>query len=205
MSEGEKIKFCTISAPRRFFQIEDTLMHSDHWSDDLPNCQWAIRDAFWTMFDGASEATLFAAAKKFVDVLKENSESYIKTYSRNFFIPVMLEKMSENDANFVKDYFFGAMSDGIDIDLLSAVQGLDRYIVEDEVNRYVDPLVKAMLKKDNDAISKKIRKYLESSAISVDRIQDFITQRLIVWRNGIKQDSHKEMLTSIIDYREFPF
>ena len=150
-------------------------------------------------------------AQRFVTILKEGATVFIFSYSRAFFRMSDLQHLSLDEGQLVKDYFFDQIKRGlIDEALILALSGIGKYLLQDEVSSFVDPLVKTMCFPDTENVKKAAReRIIEESRRMEETILNNLKTRLGQWihmyhsQEDSEHASLVEILKSSLD--EVPF
>ena len=101
---------------------------------------------FRKSMEAANEKIKEKATKKFVKILKEDAEELVFSYGEAFFRMSDLAHLSDDEKKLVKEHFFERIKDEYANETLiqDVLPGIGLYIHPAEVNRFVDPLVRAM-------------------------------------------------------------
>lgn len=135
---------------------------------------------FRNSFEQASDHLKQKVAQNFVKIIKEESDQYLFAYGKLFFRASDMQYLSKDDIEITKNYLFGRLENDLE-GWLSTITGIGNFISDDEVNKFVDTLVRAVNSNDMD-LSINVEKRLidEGSAVS-DSVKGKFLKRLNDW------------------------
>jgi hypothetical protein len=208
MHEGQISQFLLSSAPNRFFSLLERENHISDFEEiiEISAIKSALRETFRTIVKDASGNIRTQVAQKFISVLKEGSQQYIKEYARNFFNSSDLEFLDQDDREFAQDFLIAEMTSNIDELLLESVRELPVHLNIADVNNFVDPLVRKFISTKEESFKGTIRKYLSDGITSKgDALHDKVTKRISAWKESTKNNELAREFGRIIEAREIPF
>ncbi|MCW3133153.1 MAG: hypothetical protein N2V78_02340 [Methanophagales archaeon] len=170
----------------------------------------AYIQCYRTAFEQAPKALKKKVMDKFVKMLKEESDSIILPYEIAFVRGSDLQYLPQSDAQLVADHLVGRMQTGVTEPLLEALEGIGTFLTESSVNRFVDPLVKAVLRSSDSNLRRLARNRLVSEWYRMPSVIDNLTKaRLDAWIDlyrGQDQVGYVEILEEIkAEREEIPF
>lgn len=170
----------------------------------------AYIQCYRTAFEQAPEALKRKVMGKFVKMLKEESDSIILPYEIAFVRGYDLQYLPQLDAQLVADHFVGRMQTGVTEPLLEALEGIGGFLLENNVDRFVDPLVKAVLHSRDSNLKRLARNCLVSEWFRMpSAIASLMKARLDAWISHYRerdQAGYVETLEGIkAELEEIPF
>jgi hypothetical protein len=179
MSNFEINKLLKITLPKKYLAMAE---ESPPWGKDFD----LLSHCFRVAFESAPEETRIQISRRFIQIVKEESEYTISTYTDAFFRAKDLEFLTTSELAVAKDYLFSRLDKQVDINLVKIVQGMGLYLCKEEVDKFIDPLIQAVLRtsgSEHELVAKEARETLEWEAYSMtDReIQKEYVERLQEW------------------------
>jgi len=147
---------------------------------------------FRTAFNHAPEDLKRKVTRKFVEMLKKESDQVILPYGKAFVRGSDLEYLTESDASLVVQHFLGRMQDGLDRMLIDALTGIGRFIPYESVSRFVDPFVRGVVARFDDELRRPAQERLLAEWRRMPHeIGDQVVERIDDW---VKFYSEKDLL-----------
>ncbi len=172
--EIERLLFSIL--PERYLALLDDEFAPGHAFGSFAGC-------FRAAVDGASDAVKAKAAKWFVSLLKEESDRAVFSYGTAFLRASDLEHLTPNERTLVKEHLLSRLKNDTSPPLLTAIAGIGKFLVEADVNAFVDPLVK--LACSGDRLAARGREVLENEySRTRGELDSVILKRLTAWENA---------------------
>jgi hypothetical protein len=134
--------------------------------DRIEHLPMSFSICFRTAFEQASNELKKKISQNFVRIIKEESDRFLFAYGKLFFRASDMQYLSQDDIEITKNYLFGRLENDLE-GWLSTIAGIGSFISDDEVNKLVDILVRAVNSNDMDlSITAEKRLIDEGSAIS---------------------------------------
>jgi hypothetical protein len=124
--------------PERYFFLSE----SDAFEEDTSEAMARLARLYVDAYKTASEPVQKKVAKRYVAVLREEAGWRVTTYDERFFRGYFLAHLSDGERKLVKDHFFSRTAEGQVPALLDPSEGLSAYLRANEVNRFLDPIVR---------------------------------------------------------------
>jgi hypothetical protein len=105
----------------------------------------ALKSCFRLAFKVANDDIKRQVAAEFVRVLKNEGEAVIRSYEGGLFIGSEFDHFDSDSLALVKAHFLARMKQDLTIDLLRAIEGLEKHILPSEVVEFLDPLIRSSL------------------------------------------------------------
>jgi len=142
----------------------------------------ALEECFRAAFDLASDETKRKTAAQFVRIIKEEGSRVVDTYGTAFFRASDLNYVPADDADLVKQHLLDRIQSSLDARLLTATEGIGTFLAGNEVNKFVDPLVKAMCSSRDASLNEKAHQCLKFERLNTStEVHKKIIQRLGEW------------------------
>ena len=129
--------------------IPNAYMDSLQEMDPIAHLPKSLTICFRTAFEQASPELKKKVAQNFVKIIKEESDQFLFAYGKLFFRAPDMQYLSANDIEITKNYLLGRLENDIE-GWLSTIAGISKYISDEDVNKLVDPLVRAVNGNDMD-------------------------------------------------------
>lgn len=169
--EVERLIFSIL--PQRYLELMDSEFSPDHVLDSFADC-------FRAAVDCGSDNLKTKAAKWLVSLLKEEDERAVFSYGTAFLRASDLKYLSPNEQNLVKQHLLARLNSNTTMSLLTAVTGIGEFLVKEDINAFVDPLVKLVT--SNDRLAAESRKVLEGVHFQTPQaLEQLIAERLKAW------------------------
>jgi hypothetical protein len=160
--------------PARYFELAGS--EYPDW-DSMQRLVGLFRSAF----ESAQPATKKKVAGRMVDLLREASGDVVTAYEENLFRASDLAFIDEPDQTMVKEHLLARMGEGLTLELLTAASGLEPFLKEDDVNAFVDPLLRPAVA-GNTELGRQARTRLEEASFYTGtRVDERILARLDRW------------------------
>jgi len=151
--------------------------------------QWpdaAVLQGHARLFRAAVDVASLSVKKKvmarYVTVLKEEPGAVVRVYEEEFFRAPDLEFVENADRDIVKAHLFSGLQDDVSVGLLAAARGIGKWIHKDDVNRFVDPLVRAAVANSDESVRKGAEELLRAEADHTpEEVDPAIIDRLNAW------------------------
>lgn len=156
------------------------------------NTPGRLERSFRIAFDNASINLQQEVTKKFVSVLKEESDEILLPYETAFFRAYDLRHLDKDDIQLVKDHLLSRM-DNPTLELLNAVKGLILYIEIEDAGRFTDLLTRIIPNyKDENLIRSAIECLIIDRSKIADDVRKKIVIRLDVWIPHLRKHQRTE-------------
>lgn len=172
--ELERLMFKIL--PERFLFSSEWGEHSEHFISSYKEC-------FRTAFNLSSRDIKIKVAERHAKAIKEDSGDTLVAYGTIYFRAEYFEYMNDFDLNLVKTYQLTRLGKNVDLDILTALAGIGIFLDKNDINAFIDPLLKTIIRKDNPPHLKSIiRIFLtnEMHATSPE-IDELILGRVDYW------------------------
>ncbi len=156
--------------------------------------------------DIATDPVKVKVAKRFVTILKEEADTIVFSYGTAFFRLSDLCHVSPDEALLVKEHYFGRLKDGVTRELIIALDGIGTYLKNEEVLRFVDPLVRAICFGQSGDVKGYARDRLSDEYMRMGGNR--IVTRFDDWSNMFRSRGNEEMATVVEDLKasmDIPF
>lgn len=153
----------------------------------------ALESAFRIGFNAADEGTKFQAMQRYVKLLKEAGGSVITQYEDAFLLGHDLAYLTEADREMVKKRLLSRLGKEKTALIIAVVEGLAKYLHQEEVNDFVDPLVRLAIWAKTSDVKSSARSALEQYPSVTSAEQDkWISQRLEEWARHVEGQHNAE-------------
>jgi hypothetical protein len=194
--------------PDRYFEIQE--------DDPFPhfNLMSHLTRAFRIVFETVSDEAKQRVAGRFVQVLREADGDRVLSYGAAFFRPADLPYVSPAYLPLVKQHLYARMAPALDSEDLDYIRGVESYLSVDEVNLWLDPIVRTLISAvAPEAMKNAVRDYLIGSANKPTdpNVEDAIEKRLGEWERHLKNQNRLDDASVIEDAKSdfstnrFPF
>lgn len=180
------------------------------WEDEFApiHLLGSLVACFRTAFDQIDETGKKKVAKRFVSILKEESDQAVKSYGTAFFRATDLAYLPETEVSLVKDHLLSRCKNDPSVHLLDSLSGIGGYLKEKEIVPYVDALVRVLTSRK--PFAGHARKVLEAEYKNTSSNTDKkVANRLGQWMNMYKErgsNEKAELLEQLkLLYDEIPF
>jgi hypothetical protein len=188
--------------PGRFLEME-AAMDRDEAFDD-PETLGRLRKAYRILFEGASNEARSKSVARFVRSLREDDGGRVLSYSRAFLRASDLEYTPEAQRAIVVQHLLARLGDGVSHDLLQQITELPRYLPDDAIDDWLDPMIRALLspsvaKNLKEAIRKHLIDSWEYTSAKADHL---IERRFDGWIKALEQRgtaSDAELIIAVKD------
>lgn len=138
-------------------------------------------DLYQSAFDYAPDDVKRAAMSAYVKVLREASGPRVQIYERQFFQGSHLSWVAPDDLDLAKKHLLSQLEDA-DVALLEAARGVGGYLAEDEVDDFIDPLVRVCIRYRNRPQGAAARKLIVGEySHTPSEIDEAIVSRIDSW------------------------
>ncbi len=152
-------------------------------------------------FNNSDDMLKKKVARWFIRILKEGSSEEVTTYFASFFRSNDFKYYSKENIDLVKIYLFSLLNDSPSSSLLTVLPGITEFMVENEVNKLVDPLIQAIV--SGSHIEKESRDFISGEYLnSPINIGKNISARLNDWIEHLESKDRKESLDLIKTYKD---
>ena len=148
----------------------------------------ALQAAFRAAFEFATEEIKRRVMKRYVTILKEESGDLVREYEEAFVCAPDVQFLDPNDAALVKTHLLARLAEDASIPVLKIVDGLARFATRDDINKFVDPLVRLAHRSRSAPLSQTATQVLRRAYFSTTEEQDsWIIERLDAWVKMYKE------------------
>jgi hypothetical protein len=211
MKETEKARLLTSVLPNRYFEVDEAY-RSDPFDADpsTADSQQRLCECFRSAFALSSSDTKAKAAHCFVVILMEEGEYKVLTYETAFFRADDLGVLPQNEAALVRKHLISRLGKQIDLSLIQAAQGIEKFVSVSEVNDIVDPMIRTVV---NGAKQEPLRAeartrlgefWTNLSGDQLDRLKNRFSEWISHYEKQGKSDQ-AQVLMEIKESFELPF
>jgi hypothetical protein len=214
MRESERERLITSVLPNRYFEVDEAYRNSNPFDVDPSTLddQERLCECFRTAFTLSSVNTRARAAHNFVVILMEETEYKVLTYETAFFRAHDLENLPSNEVALVKKHIMSRLGKQLDLDLslVKAVQGIEKFVSEDEVNEIADPMIRLVVNASKpEALKTEARTRLSEFWNHLEGAEfERLSNRLKEWTSFFEKqgkDDQAQVLTALRESLEIPF
>ena len=185
-----------VGIPERYFTVV-----ASEFGDSTTTPQTLAR-LFRTAFDGAPEPVRHSASARYVTLVKEGSGYQVAAYQENFFRASDLAYIDEVDRPLIRTHLLAQLKEGVSEGLLTAMTGIESHLSIEDVDEYVDPLVRAATT-GTEPIRSIARERLTSVALHAPAaVTTEIGRRLGSWAEITESRGAQEIADDIRGIRE---
>ncbi len=131
--------------------------------------------------------------KRYVTVLMEEPGSRVKAYEEEFFRAPDLEFVDKKSAEVIKAHLLSRLGDDANVRLLEAAEGIGPFLSKQDVDPFVDPLVRLMIGPPTEALSRSAKRVLIGESHTTPRaIDPTIVVRLDNWIEMFEDEGQDE-------------
>jgi len=154
------------------------------------------------------------AANEFVKTIKQRGDGIINIYLKYLFKALQIKYLPVEDQLFTVIYLFSLLKQEVNEPIISAVEGIGIYLDKDNLDSFIDPLVRSMtfLKHETRTPVERLRSCFESEyKILRDDIKFPAIQRMYVWSSFLKEKDRVDdanfiyTIASSFDMEDIPF
>ena len=202
MPRAEIRRLLLVTIPNRYFEQDAEEWSPAHFARALAIC-------FRTAFDAADDSIKSEVTKKFTSVLREESEYLVLAYETTFFRCSDLKYVDPASHPMVITHILTRAKERPAAVLLSAMQGIGRFVSPDEASELVDIGVRAGVMNLDADMRNAGRALVVGEWLNVrDAVDERFRSRLTDWENHFErrgEAGHLELIRSIIDDCDVPF
>lgn len=176
------------------FEVErilTSIIPKRHWQLDEETekeAMDALEKGFRITFDISSQEIKTKTTKSFVKLLKNGSAREISWHELNFFRASDLQFLNPEEISLVKQHLFSVTERGISEDILIMLQGIGKYIQSNEIEKFIDPIIRILVTAQRKGFHENIRDFLIAEQDNMDfKIQDGIVSRVRAWSGNFHQ------------------
>ena len=137
---------------------------------------------FWAAFNLAIEELKAKVMKKYVSILKEESERIVFSYEKAFLRAKDLKYLSEKEISLVKEHLLSRFKEDSTGELLNTLSGIGAFLKSNEVTDFVDYLVRLIIYHKNAGKKIEAKERLKSEyELASSEIDSKINARLDDW------------------------
>ena len=137
---------------------------------------------FWAAFNLANEELKTKVIKKYVTILKEESERIVFSYEKAFLRAKDLKYLSEKDISLVKEHLLSRFKEDSNGELLNTLSGIGTFLKSNEITDFVDPLVRLIIYHNDIDKKNEAKERLKSEyELASSEIDGKINARLDDW------------------------
>jgi hypothetical protein len=153
---------------------------------------------FRAAFEVAEEGTKRKVMARYVSVLKEEPGPSVQVYEEEFFRGSDLEYVDEAERGMVKAHLFARLKDEPNRKLIAAAVGIGRWLESDDVEPFVDPLVRTAVSASDGRLALSARALLSNAARQTPADLDpEIVQRLKDWE-GFYEEREAQLSVDVV-------
>jgi predicted DNA-binding antitoxin AbrB/MazE fold protein len=189
--ELEQLLFTVL--PKRHFEVIGNMEAEYNYGDPDSSTHYyrisiSLEDCYRKAVSQASEKVKIKAAKRYVEILRQESELVVIRYGQGLFKALDLIYLSEGERNIVKQYIASNLKENVK-DWLAPLEGIGKHLTQEDVVSFLDPLIRAYVLCDDDD-SKNIKNVIISQIILAnDALQDVAIKRINDWIDRHKKQS----------------
>jgi hypothetical protein len=127
--------------PDRFFEIEENWEGDYNIDTSDEEKQTNLSRCFRTTFEMVPVEVRQKAAKKFVQVLRQEGEHKVLSYETAFFQAADLQYLPPTDATLAKQHLLARLTKSPSALVLKTSKGISKYLIKDDIGSVVDALV----------------------------------------------------------------
>ena len=143
--ELERERLLVKVIPKRYFELDESLGQDLFSGEFVAETQDRLSQCFRSAMSVASEETKKKVMRNFVAILKEEDQHKVLTYETAFFKASDLKYLPPADAMLVKEHLLSRLSKEVELPLLKTIEGLAEFVASDDIQRVVDPMIRAMV------------------------------------------------------------
>ena len=181
-------------------------LQDDVFDENLAHLPDSFSLCFRIAFEQATDNIQKKVAQNFVRIIKEESQGFLFAYGKAFFRASDMTYLVQDDIDITKKYLLARLENDVD-GWLATISGISPFLVEDDVNKFVDPLVKAVNSRDNQS-NLNAEKLLIEEGFRAFGITTEILKRLDSWINFYRerdQNIYAEKIEHIRADIDIPF
>jgi len=160
-------------------------LQDDVFDEKLAHLPVSFSLCFRIAFEQATDNIKKKVAQNFVRIIKEESQGFLFAYGKAFFRASDITYLVQDDIDITKKYLLARLENDVD-GWLVTISGISPFLVEDDVNKFVDPLVKAVNSRDNQS-SLNAEKVLIEEGFRAFEVTTEILKRLDSWINFYRE------------------
>jgi hypothetical protein len=192
-SQEELARLLVNVLPERYFAA----MHEPYPTGDIRESQ---RKLFRAAFDVASDDVKRNVMKRYVTVLKEEPGERVRVYEEEFFRATDVDYVPEDERELIVAHLLARLRSDANPSLLAAAEGIGKYLREEDVPRFVDPLIHTVVRGDPPALASSARELLAGEALfTPEDLNPLIVNRLKVWADAWKQRGGTDVVELVTD------
>ena len=205
-NEYERERLLLDVLPVRYFAIGGETDYDGTLIEELIR----LSHCFRTCFDMASEDTKRKVMNNFVSVLTTADQDTVFTYEAAFVKGEDLNYVAREHVPMAKDHLLSRLKKGFGIPILTALEGLEKFLDPADSQQWVDPLIQSVVYGEDERVSKASRKYLEEAywRVADHDFEEKVVSRLGDWVEHLEKkglDQAAETVRSIKSSWEVPF
>ncbi|MDD5686748.1 MAG: hypothetical protein PHE88_02810 [Elusimicrobia bacterium] len=194
--------------PERYISLTNSDCPSEIVLASLGNC-------FHSAFKSASKDIRKKVARKYIAILKEESEGIVFTYENKLFRIEYFKYFSKSEKKIAKEHILSRLEKEekekyADLSLLSSIKGIGEYLEINEISNFVDSLSVIFVYTEIENLKDTAKKCLTTEYSNMkENVQDKMIKRIDDWIKYLKDNQNnpaaKEM-QEIKDYcKPIPF
>jgi hypothetical protein len=166
-----------------------------------PQVERALASLYRAGFDSASVDVKKKVARRFVSILKEESEQRVLVHEDQFFRITDLKFVDKKDEKLVKEHLLGRLSHKPTSALLNVIDGWGSVADEADVRNWVDGLVRLAVTDRREAA--RARSLLEDASwATASKLDPMIVSRLDNWADAFDRRGQLEQATTVREIKE---
>jgi hypothetical protein len=182
VNEKERERLLLHLLPEHYLTIVDQEQFTD---EDLTYLH-RLAHAFRIVLDAVADPVKSTVSARFVEIIKSADGDIVSSYGTAFVRGGDLQYIADQYRPLVKEFMLSRMSSSWDFLALEMVHGLETYLDETEVWRWVDPIIRALTSPSTSSDLKvQTRAYFETALVTTPREVDrAVLSRLGAWRES---------------------
>lgn len=189
----EKERLLLKILPHRYLTAQDDDYTPEHILPAFVSC-------FHIAYTQADDKLKRKIAKWFVMLLKEESDRAVFSYGTAFMRVNILDYLPEDEAALVKEHFLSRLDSNTTPNLLVALEGIGAYLDKQNLNKFIDPLVRLVC--SNSALSATAKQFIKGEySKTPDELDNTIITRLDAWIDLYKKKNLNAQVTIIEDIK----
>lgn len=162
----------------------------------------SMRICFREAINQAPDELKYKVAAKFIVMLKEESDSVITAYSNAFFKCNDICGLKKDDIAFVIAHILTRLDIGIDNDLIDMLEGISHLLNKDDMNSFLDPLIKKIVYKSDNSIKTKCKNTIINEYYDMDtKLKEHTIKRLQTWGKFLEEKDNSDGANKLLQLK----
>ncbi len=177
--------------PERYFELI--------FLDEQPNKLKSLEECFRNVFSSVSEDVTKEVTKRFITILKEDSEYNVINYGNAFFRTSDLMFLDAEDKAMAITHLMGRYEKNLNEPLLTVINGVTKYLTKSQAEQLVDISIRYLTSKiPEHATMARNLLYLEFLNFSKQKIDaEIYRKRLNEWHQSFKNRNQEDNANSV--------